>query len=319
MAVYTHVADEALEDFLTNYDIGEVRAFKGIAEGVENSNYLLQTSRDRFILTLYEKRVSEADLPFFLGLMQHLARKGFACPTPIQRRDGSLYGPLEGRPAAIISFLEGMAIERPQPHHCYKLGEALARLHVAARDFPLKRPNDLGMSGWRRVYEGFAGQADDILPDLANAIGPELEHLENHWPTGLPAGVIHADLFPDNVFFLSGEVSGVIDYYFACNDLLAYDLAICLNAWCFETDFSFNITKARALLQGYGAVRPLEPAEMENLPLLARGAALRFLVTRAYDWVNTPDGAFVKPKAPNDYLRRLRFHQKTATVSEYGL
>lgn len=319
MAVYTQVDDENLQRFLKDYDVGTLQSLKGIAEGVENSNYLMQTNKARYILTLYEKRVNEADLPFFLGLMQHLAAKGIPCPTPIARNDGALYAQLEGRPAAIISFLEGMAVNRPQPEHCRMLGGALAGLHMATADFAIRRENNLSLSGWKALYARFSSQADNILPGLSAIIEGELEALSANWPSELPQGVIHADLFPDNVFFLSGEVSGIIDYYFACNDLLAYDLAICLNAWCFEQDFSFNITKAQALLRGYNAVRPLSAEEMAALPLLARGSALRFLLTRAYDWINTPEGALVRPKNPNDYLKRLKFHQSVKSVGEYGL
>ena len=319
MAVYTQVADESLAAFLKNYSIGEMLSLKGIAEGVENSNYVLRTTSGQYILTLYEKRVKEEDLPFFLGLMQHLAQKRISCPTPISRKDGALYGPLEGRPAAIIGFLEGMAVNRPQPEHCGMLGAALAELHLAGSDFAISRQNSLGLAGWQDLFARFSSQADAIVPGLQTLIEDELAFLSANWPANLPRGVIHADLFPDNVFFLGGRVSGIIDYYFACNDLLAYDLAICLNAWCFETDFSFNITKARALLRGYSATRPLSAAEMDYLPLLARGSALRFLLTRSYDWINTPEGALVRPHDPRAYLKRLRFHQSIETVSEYGL
>ncbi|WP_026381360.1 homoserine kinase [Afifella pfennigii] len=320
MAVYTEIADGELEAFLRDYDLGEVLAFKGIAEGVENSNYLLHTEAGFFILTLYERRVRREDLPFFLGLMQHLASRGIACPLPVKGRDGVALRELAGRPAAIISFLDGMWIRRPRVSHCAEVGTALAHLHEAGRDFPMTRPNALALADWRPLYEkaraAGCGEEDAGLDEL---VADELDALERDWPRGLPFGVIHADLFPDNVFFLGEELSGLIDFYFACNDFLAYDLAICLNAWCFEPDATFNITKGRALLSGYQALRPLSEEERAALPMLARGAALRFLLTRLYDWNTTPAGAFVTRKDPREYVRKLRFHRQIGSASEYGI
>jgi homoserine kinase type II len=318
MAVYTEVSDEELAAFITDFDIGPVVSCKGIAEGVENSNYLVHTAAGRYILTLYEKRVAPSDLPFFLGLMEHLAKHGFPCPVPIRARDGESLRMLCGRPAALISFLEGMWPRRIQPWHCTEVGAALARMHEAGAGFAMVRPNDLSVEGWRRLFEACRADADSVLPDLAE-IETELERLEAEWPRDLPSGVIHADMFPDNVFFLSERLSGVIDFYFACTDFTAYDLAICLNAWCFEPDGAFNTTKARLLLSGYRRVRPLLAAETAALPLLARGSALRFLLTRLYDWVNTPAGALVKRKDPKEYLQKLRFHQGVRGPGDYGL
>ena len=319
MAVYTDITDDELAEFLARYDIGEVLSFKGIAEGVENSNFLLHTDAGFFILTLYEKRVREGDLPFFLGLMEHLADHGINCPQPVKSRDGAALGRLAGKPAAVVTFLDGMWPRRPGVRHCAALGEALARMHVAGADFHLSRENALSVAGWTPLYRAAGMRADEVLPGLPVAIAEELSHLELHWPTGLPQGVIHADLFPDNVFFLGDKLSGLIDFYFACNDALVYDLAICLNAWCFETDASFNITKGMALISAYHRTRALSPAEIAALPTLARGAALRFLLTRLVDWLNVPEGAMVKPKDPIEYVKKLRFHQKVASAREYGL
>lgn len=319
MAVYTDVSAEELADFLTGYDLGELLAYKGIAEGVENSNYLVHTGRGYFILTLYEKRVDRGDLPFFVGLMEHLARRGITCPQPVKNRAGEALGMLAGRPAAIVTFLEGMWIRRPAAWHCAALGEALARLHLAGEDFPLARRNALSLAGWRPLYAAAEARADTLQPGLCAMMAAELVHLEQAWPRDLPQGVIHADLFPDNVFFLSERLSGLIDFYFACTDTLAYDVAICLNAWCFEADHSFNVTKGRALLQSYAKVRPLTLPEEAALPVLARGAALRFLLTRLVDWLNVPAGALVRPKDPLEYVRKLRFHQRVATVRDYGI
>lgn len=319
MAVYTEVADEELAAFIDTYQIGGLLSFKGIAEGVENSNFLVHTETGYFILTLYEKRVDPNDLPFFLNLLQHLAGKKISCPTPVAAKDGSLLGTLAGRPAALVTFLEGMWVKRPKPEHCGALGQNMARLHLAGADFPMSRKNALTVTGWRPLYEQCAGRADTVAPGLSDQIERELDFLEQNWPMGLQNGIIHADLFPDNVFFLSDKLSGLIDFYFACTDALAYDIAICLNAWCFETDLSFNVTKARALLNGYAKVRPLSISEYDALPLLARGAALRFLLTRLYDWLSVPAGALVTPKNPLEYLKKLRFHESVDNAGAYGL
>ena len=319
MAVYTEVTDEDLSSFLADYGIGEPLAFKGIAEGVENSNFLLQTTAGNFILTLYEKRVDPGDLPFFLGLMDHLAAKGVPCPTPVHGRDGAALRQLCGRPAAIITFLDGLWPRRIHPEHCKLLGAALAEMHLAGETFEMTRPNSLSVSSWRPLLESSGSRAEEVRPGLTAELERALDALERDWPAALPSGVIHADLFPDNVFFRGDALTGLIDFYFACTDFFAYDLAVCLNAWCFEPDGAFNITKARLLLQSYSSVRPLEAAELNALPVLARGAAIRFLLTRLYDWLNCPDGAMVKPKNPIEYLRKLRFHQAVKTPSEYGL
>jgi homoserine kinase type II len=319
LAVYTDVGDEELVAFVAAYDLGEVMSFKGIAEGVENTNYLLQTTKGSHILTLYEKRVQPEDLPYFLGFMEHLAAQGVACPTPLHGRDGAALRELCGRPAAIVTFLEGMWPRRIQTHHCAQVGAALARLHLAGADFPMQRRNALSVADWRPLYDSCAGRAHEIKGGLAQILGAELDHLEAHWPADLPAGVCHADLFPDNVFFLGQKLSGMIDFYFACNDFFAYDLGICLNAWCFERDGSFNVTKARIMLGRYRKVRPFSDAELQMLPLMARGSAMRFLLTRLYDLLNHREGALVKPKDPLEYLAILQFHQQVRGPGAYGL
>jgi homoserine kinase type II len=319
MAVYTDVAADELADFLKDYEIGELLSYKGIAEGVENSNFLLHTTSGAFILTLYEKRVAVDDLPYFLSLMAHLAERGVHCPQPAKNRKGAVYSELAGRPAAIINFLEGMWPRRPNATHCAGVGEALARMHLAGGDFPLFRKNPLSVGGWRPLFERAADRADTVQAGLSDFIARELAHLEARWPSDLPVGVIHADLFPDNVFFLGGKLSGLIDFPFACNDILAYDVAICLNAWCFEPDHSFNVTKARALLSAYGRERKMSKAEEDALPLLARGSALRFLLTRLVDFLDVPKGALVRPKDPLEYVRKLRFHQSVSSIRDYGV
>ncbi|MDC7788041.1 homoserine kinase [Rhodoplanes sp. TEM] len=319
MAVYTDVTADELQAYLLDYELGELLSCKGIAEGVENSNFLLHTSRGHFILTLYEKRVAEADLPFFLGLMEHLAARGLTCPQPVKTRAGTALGRLAGRPAAIVTFLDGMWVRRPTVAHCHALGGALAALHLAGRDFSMQRRNALSVDGWRPLFEAARARADEVTPGLAEAIETALAALESGWPDGLPRGVIHADLFPDNVFFLGDRVSGLIDFYFACTDTLAYDVAICLNAWCFEPDGAYNVTKGRALLDGYVRVRPLAADEHAALPALCRGAAMRFLLTRLYDWFAVPPGALVRRKDPLEYYRKLRFHQTVGAARDYGI
>ncbi len=319
MAVYTHIGSRELTEFIDSYDIGDLLSCKGIAEGVENSNYLLQTGQGRFILTLYEKRVNPDDLPFFLSLMQHLAAENVACPLPVHDKKGNALRILAQKPAAMVSFLDGMSVRRPGNAHCTELGRAMAGLHLAGLDFDMKRANDLSVAGWGKLYQKTAPHLDEIAPGLGDEIGGELAFLAENWPSDLPEGIIHADLFPDNVFFIGNKLSGLIDFYFACHDILAYDIAICLNAWCFESGNAFNITKARAILKGYQNERPLEDAEIAALPLLARGAALRFFLTRAYDWVNTPENALVRPKNPREYLDKLRFHHTVKSAAGYGI
>ena len=319
MAVYTEVGDEDLIAFIAEYDLGDVVSCKGIAEGVENTNYLLQTTLGQYILTLYEKRVKKSDLPFFLGLIEHLAAQDVSCPVPLHGRDGNALRQLCDRPAAMVSFLDGMWPRRIKPGHCSALGAALAQLHVAGDSYPVERPNALSVQAWRPLFDACAARADTVSPGLSNILTRELDHLESHWPEDLPTGVCHADLFPDNVFFIGGDLSGIIDFYFACTDFFAYDLAICLNAWCFERDNSFNITKARLMLSRYRTVRPFSDAEVQALPLLARGSALRFLLTRLYDWLHHPEGALVQPKDPLDYLAKLSFHQTVNGPEAYGL
>ncbi len=318
MAVYTDVSDEDMTAFIAGYGIGDLVSAKGIAEGVENSNYLIRTTQDTFILTLYEKRVKREDLPFFIGLMNHLAEKGLPCPRVIAMPDGTALRELNGRPAAVTSFLEGMWTRRIRVEHCAQLGSALADFHAAGADFEMVRRNSLTIGDWRPLFEKSEARAHELHPGMADLIRGELDHLERVWPEDLPVGVCHADLFPDNVFFIGDRLSGLIDFYFACTDFLAYDLSVCLNAWCFERDRSFNATKARALITNYAKHRPLSAAEIAALPILARGSALRFLLTRLYDWLNCPPGALVRPHDPMDYYDRLRFHQGVTGPASYG-
>lgn len=313
MAVYTHIGERALRDFLALYDLGGLHAFKGIAAGVENSNYLLETDKGRFILTLYEKRVREEDLPFFLGLMRHLAAKGLPCPTPVADKGGITCQNLAGRPAAIITYLDGYEIDEIAPHNCHAVGEALARLHIAGQDFPQSRPNDLSIEGWRHLAKQCEHGIASAFPELPSLISHSLNNITAHWPQDLPQGIIHADLFPDNVFFLEDRLVGLIDFYFACTDALAYDIAVCANAWCFDQNHEFTPARYDALLQGYEKIRPLEDVEKRALPWLLQGSALRFLLTRAHDWLHRQEGALVTAKNPMDYAKRLKHWQANYT------
>jgi len=316
MAVYTQVDDLTLSHFLSHYDIGEATSFKGIAEGVENSNYLLATTKGQYILTLYEKRTNPADLPYFLGMMEHLASKGLPAPLPIQDIEGNALQTLAGKPACIISFLSGVSIDHMTESHCAALGLILAEMHKALADYSAERPNGLSLEGWKKLYAATNG-ADTVSLGLASFIEEELNFLSENWPKSLPTGTIHADMFPDNVFFTGTKITGIIDFYFGCTDIYAYDIAVCINSWCFDNNHTFQPAKAKRLVEMYDTARHLTPAEMDALPVLCRGAALRFLLTRLYDWLNPVEGAVVRPKDPMDYVKRLRFHQQVKDAASY--
>ena len=309
MAVYTDITDAELEAFLDGFELGAPLTFKGIAEGVENSNFLLETERGRFILTVYERRAKAEDLPYFLGLMAWLAEHGFPSATPIPDRQGRLLGAIRGKPAALASFMPGLSVRRPTAAHCREAGEGLAWLHQAGQGYPGRRANDLGQAAWAGLFAPLHAEAEALKPGLAATIADDLAALERNWPKALPAGVIHADLFPDNVFFRAGRFAAAIDFYFACDDLFAYDLGACLNSWCFEPDGTFNVTSGQAMIAGYERRRPLSPAEREALPILAWGSAMRFFLTRLADWRATPPGALVRPKDPLEYERKLAVHR----------
>lgn len=319
MAVYTDLSDSELSALLALYDVGEALSFKGIAEGVENSNFLLETEKGRFILTIYEKRVAREDLPFFMGLTQHLANKGFPAPRPHPTRAGALLSEVRAKPCALIQFLTGVSPRAPNAAQCKALGVGLAQMHAALSDFAGARANSLGVSAWGDLIRPRMMEAERLAPGLAALLSEDLSTVETSWPHALPSGVIHADLFPDNSFFLGDRLVGVFDFYFACTDALAYDLAVCLNSWCFEGDGSFNFTKGTALFAGYQSIRRLTSEERAALPLLARGAALRFFATRLADWSATPAGALVRPKNPLEYAGKLAFHRRAAGPADYGL
>jgi len=318
LAVYTDITEAELDPLLSSFGLGAALTLKGIAEGVENSNFFLETEAGRFILTLYERRVQEDDLPFFLDLMHWLAERGFPCPTPQADRNGQMLQRIRDKPAALVSFLNGVSVSRPTPRDCREAGGGLARLHLAGDGFQGRRENALGAHTWAALFRGQEASAERLQPGLAQAVAADLETLAAAWPTGLPSGVIHADFFPDNVFFVRGRFAAAIDFYFACNDALAYDVAVCLVSWCFDPDGQFKPDHARALLAGYEAVRPLQPAERQQMAVLAMGAAMRFFLTRLIDWTSTPAGALVKPKDPLEYAAKLAFFRNPAASAELG-
>lgn len=307
MAVYTDIPDQELRNFIAGYNLGRLTSCKGIAEGVENSNFLLHTDRGSFILTLFEKRVAEKDLPYFIGLMDHCHQRHFPCPQPIENKRGQKISHLAGKPATIVTFLEGIWPKSPEPFHCSALGHAMALFHEAAKDFPLQRENALTLPGWVVMVKSLLPDAHRVDPSLPALLEDEINFLQNHWPTNLPKGNIHADLFPDNVFFLDREISGFIDFYFCCTDFLVYDLAVAVNAWCFNRDFIFDSEKARLLMDSYCQLRPLQNMEKASMSTLLRGAALRFLLTRAHDWLHPDPTALVSPKNPHEYIQKLKF------------
>jgi homoserine kinase type II len=321
MAVYTELSDDEIRAFLGAYTLAPLARAEGIRSGVENTNYLLVLQDGtRLILTLFEKRVAEEDLPFFAGLMERLAAKGVPCPMPLTAKDGQAIQRVKGKSAILVSFLEGKSTTAISNAHMSGLGAAMARMHLAGQGYERTRANALALAGWGSIVKKITPRADALAPGLAKELESEPQALATLWPKHLPAGVIHADLFPDNVFYDTDDrLTGIIDFYFACNDFLMYDLAICLNAWCFEKASEFNITKARHMLRGYHEVRALSEEELAALPVLARGAALRFLLTRAHDWLFPVEGALVTPKDPLEYLKKLRFHRGVRHHKEYGL
>jgi homoserine kinase type II len=309
MAVYTHLTADDLAGLIAEYDVGELVSAKGIAEGVSNSNWLVETTGGRFILTMYEHRVDAADLPFFLGLLDHLSSKGSPVPRTIHDRTGAAFRTNHAKAVALIEFLPGVSIDTPRPVQARAVGEALAGIHLAAADFPGERENTMGLAAWRKLLGDCGERLTEIDAALPDLVAGELDYLEANWPSELPRSVIHADLFPDNVLMLGNRVSGLIDFYFACTDIMAYDLAVTHAAWCFAADGSFRPTIGDALVEGYNARRPLPPEAWAALPVLARGAAMRFLASRAYDWLHTPADALVTRKDPMVFARRLSFYE----------
>ena len=315
MAVYTKLSKNEMEGFFSKYNLGKLINYKGIEEGIENTNYFIKTEKGQFILTLYEKRVEEKDLPFFIGLMKNLYDKKFPSPEPVINKNGNYISEINGKKAAIVSFLTGSAKK-----NLNEVGLYTGKLHLITKDLSGKRENKLSINSWRKIYNKVRNDCAKIHPNLIKVIEKNLELIENQWPKKLPSGIIHADLFPDNIFFNNGKLTGIIDYYFSCNDFYAFEIAICLNALCFEgknENLSFNVTKAKKFIDGYSSVRKLSDEEKKSLKILCQGAAIRFLLTRVFDYLNLTEGALVKIKDPLEYLKRLEFHESVKDYQDY--
>ena len=320
MAVYTKLSKNDLEVFFSKYNLGNLLNYKEIKEGIENTNYLIQLEKGKFILTLYEKRVEEKDLPFFIGLMKNLFNKKFPSPEPIINKNGNYISEISGKKAAVVSFLNGKAKKNLDPNDCYEIGIYVARLHLITKNLSGKRENKLSVSSWRKIYNRVKIDCAKIHPNLSKIIERNLDIIEKNWPNNIPAGIIHADLFSDNIFFNDGKLSGIIDFYFSCHDFYAFEIAICLNALCFEgrnENLSFNVTKAKRFIDGYTTLRKLNDDEKKSLKILCQGAAMRFLLTRVFDCLNLTEGAIVKIKDPIEYLKRLEFHDSVSNYEDY--
>ncbi|MDC0937621.1 homoserine kinase [Pelagibacteraceae bacterium] len=320
MAVYTKFDKKDIEEILSNYSIGKLKSFKGIQEGIENTNYYLLVGEKKYILTIYEKRVNPEDLPFFSELMLGLINKNYKCPVPIINNKNITISNYKGKKLMIVSFLEGKAKQVLTPNDCKQVGVEVARMHEITKDFKIKRSNNLSVKSWRNLFNSIKDQCTKIDKDLPKLIESNLIDVEKNWPKNLPSGIIHADLFNDNIFFQDEKFSGIIDFYFSCNDFYSFEIAICFNALCFDgqkNNLSFNVTKAKNFIDGYSSIRKLSKEEKESIKVLSQGAALRFLLTRVFDALNTVEGAIVKIKDPLEYLKRLEFHKNSKNYEDY--
>jgi len=320
MAVYTKLSENNLKDFFSKYNLGKLLKFQGIQEGIENSNYFVKTDSGKFILTVYEKRVEEKDLPFFMGLMKNIFNENFPSPEPIINKNGNYITEIFGKKAAVVSFLEGASKKNLTPDNCHEVGIYTAKLHMITKNLNIKRTNRLSVNSWRLIYRKIQRDCSKIYPDLTKIIERNLEVIEDKWPKNIPRGIIHADLFPDNIFFKGSKLTGIIDFYFSCYDFYALEIAICLNALCFEgknENLSFNVTKAKKFIDGYSSIRKLTEEEKESLKILCHGAAMRFLLTRVFDYLNLTEDALVKIKDPVEYLKRLEFHNSVKNYQDY--
>ena len=320
MAVYTKYNQDEIDEILSSYDLGKLETFKGIEEGIENTNYFISTKNKKYILTVYEKRVKSKDLPFFSKLMSFLDKANFKCPVPILNKKKETITNYNGKELMVVSFLEGKAKQNLSPINCESIGIEVAKMHEITKNFKLKRENDLSIKSWRGLFETVKDQCSQIHKDLPKLISENLNDVEKKWPSELPKGIIHADLFHDNIFFLKNKFSGIIDFYFSCEDYFAFEIAVCFNALCFEgvkENLSFNVTKAKKFIDGYSSIRKLSDQEKANIKVLSQGASLRFLLTRVFDALNTVEGAMVKVKDPIEYLKRLEFHKKSKSYEDY--
>ena len=320
MAVYTQLNQNKIEEILSNYNLGKLDSFKGIEEGIENTNYFLSVNKKKLILTIYEKRVKSDDLPFFSNLMSSLNKANFKCPAPVRNNNNSTITNFNDKKLMIVSFLEGKAKSNLSPENCKAIGIETAKMHELTKNFKIKRHNDLSINSWRSLFDTVKDQCSTLHKDLPKLIEENLNSVEKNWPKDLPKGIIHADLFHDNIFFNKDKFSGIIDFYFSCEDFFAFEIAICFNALCFDgakENLSFNVTKAKSFITGYSSVRNLSDPEKQSIKVLSQGAALRFLLTRVFDALNTVEGAIVKVKDPIEYLQRLEFHKNAKNHEDY--
>ena len=320
MAIYTKLSENNLKEFFLKYNLGKLLNYKGIKEGIENTNYFIETDKGKFILTVYEKRVEEKDLPFFMGLMKNLFDANFPSPKPIINKNGNYITEISKKKAAVVSFLDGAIKKNLTPSNCMEVGIQAAKLHEITKNLKGKRENKLSINSWRKIYKNVQKDCSKIYPDLDKIIEKNLDEIENNWPKNIPSGIIHADLFPDNIFFKGNNLTGIIDFYFSCYDFYAFEIAICLNALCFEgknENLSFNVTKAKKFINGYSSIKKLTEEEKKSLKTLCKGAAMRFLLTRVFDYLNLSKGALVKIKDPIEYLKRLEFHNSVKNYQDY--
>ena len=320
MAIYTKLSENDLKKIFLKYNLGNLLNHKGIKEGIENTNYFVKTEKGKYILTLYEKRVDERDLPFFMGLMRNLFDENFPSPEPIINNNGNYITEILNKKAAVVSFIYGAAKKKLDPNNCYEVGYQTAKLHMITKNLTGKRKNKLSVDSWSEIYKKVQRDCSKIHPNLTKIVEKNLDEIENKWPKKIPAGIIHADLFPDNIFFKDNKLTGIIDFYFSCYDFYAFEIAICLNALCFEgknENLSFNVTKAKKFIDGYSSIRKLTEDEKISLKILCQGAAIRFLLTRVFDYLNLTEGALVKIKDPVEYLKRLEFHNNVTSYEDY--
>ena len=320
MAVYTKFDKKDFEEILLNYSIGKLKYFKGIQEGIENTNYYLLVDKKKYILTIYEKRVNPKDLPFFSKLMTDLDKKNYKCPVPIINNNNKTISDYKEKKLMIVSFLEGKAKQVLTPNNCKQVGVEVAKMHEITKKFEIKRNNNLSVKSWRKLFNSVKDQCVKINKDLPKLIETNLIDVEKNWPNNLPSGIIHADLFSDNIFFYKEKFNGIIDFYFSCNDFYSFEIAVCFNALCFDgqkNNLSFNVTKAKNFIDGYSSIRKLSDEEKKGIKVLSQGAALRFLLTRVFDALNTVEGAIVKVKDPIEYLKRLEFHKNSKNYEDY--
>ena len=320
MAVYTRVNSKDISYIEKNYNIGKIKSFTGIKKGIENTNYLLKTENKKFILTLFEKRVQEKDLPFFMNLMEKLNKHKINCPEPQRNKKGGFLIKIKSKTASIVSFVEGKDKLKLNPKNCYEIGKNIAKLHIASKKIKLYRKNSLSLKDWPKLLNKIGNKSKIISPNLNGLMKDSFLEIKNKWPKNLPYGIIHADLFIDNIFFKKNKLHGYIDFYFACNDFLMYEIAICINALCFDkknNKFIFNKKKSTNLIKGYLKIKKFSDRERKSLNILCRGAALRYLLTRTYDYLNTPKSAVIKIKNPREYIQKLKVHNKFNNFKNY--